>query len=95
MGRSKKEIFGVLRDRIWARINGWGEKLLSSAGREVMIKAVLQDILSYLMSCFLVPQNIIHTMGRLSRVISGVVEPVRRWPGFNESNSAPQNLMVR
>lgn len=26
MGRSKKEIFGVWRERIWARINGWGEK---------------------------------------------------------------------
>lgn len=62
VGRSKKEIFIFLRERIWARINGWGESMLSSAGREIMIKAVLQAIPSYIMSCFLVPKKIIQTL---------------------------------
>lgn len=59
VGRSKKEIFGLLRERIWKRINGWGEKFLSTVGREVMIKIVLQAIPSYLlMGCFLLPKNV-------------------------------------
>lgn len=54
VGRSKKEVFGFFKERIRKRINGWGEKFQSSAGREVMIKAVLQAISSYIMSCFIV-----------------------------------------
>jgi hypothetical protein len=34
-------------------VNGWGEKLLSCAARETLIKAVAQSILTYSMSCFL------------------------------------------
>lgn len=55
VGKSEKEIFGVLRERIWKRINGWGEKTLSTAGKEVLIKAVLQSIPTYIMSCFYLP----------------------------------------
>lgn len=62
MGKSKKEIFEVLKERIWNKINGWGEKILSRAGREIMIKAVLQAIPSYLMGCFLLLKNIISTL---------------------------------
>lgn len=48
VGKSKNEIFEVLKERIWNKINGWGEKILSRAGREIMIKDVLQAIPSYL-----------------------------------------------
>lgn len=58
----RREIFGVLKEQIWARINSWGEKLLPSAGREIMIKAVLQAILSYTISCLLLPNNITNTL---------------------------------
>lgn len=37
----KKESFGYRRDRLWPRINGWGENFLSSVGREIMVKAIL------------------------------------------------------
>jgi hypothetical protein len=37
---------------VWKRIQGWKEKLLSKAGKEILIKTVVQAIPSYVMSCF-------------------------------------------
>ncbi|XP_012835792.1 PREDICTED: uncharacterized protein LOC105956483 [Erythranthe guttata] len=59
LGKSKRAIFEFLRDRVWARIDGWGEKQLSKGGKEILIKAVLQAIPSYLMSCFSLPLGLI------------------------------------
>jgi len=44
VGRSRSSVFAYLKDRIWKRIQGWKEKLLSRAGKEVLIKAVAQAI---------------------------------------------------
>jgi len=52
MGRSKRRTFEYLKERVWKRIQGWKEKLLSKAGKGVLIKAVAQAIPSYAMSCF-------------------------------------------
>lgn len=58
IGRSKKSIFKFIKDRVWSRINSWSGKILSIAGREVLIKSVLQVIPSYAMSIFLIPQSL-------------------------------------
>ena len=47
IGNSKVKTFSYLKDRVWKRIRGWKEKLLSKAGKEVLIKAVAQAIPSY------------------------------------------------
>jgi hypothetical protein len=41
-----------LKERIWQRIQGWKEKLLSRAGKEILIKAVAQAIRVFAMGCF-------------------------------------------
>jgi hypothetical protein len=46
MGRSKEKTFTYLKDRVWKRLQGWKEKLLSKAGKEVLIKAVVQASLN-------------------------------------------------
>ena len=55
IGRSKKKAFNPIKDRVWRRLQGWNEKLLSQAGREVLIKAVIQAMPIYAMSCFKFP----------------------------------------
>ena len=47
--------FTQIKEQIWARIQGWKEKLLSQVGKEVMIKAVVQSIPVYSMSVFKLP----------------------------------------
>jgi hypothetical protein len=52
VGISKKKTFEYIKKKIWDRIHGWQEKLLSKAGKEILVKVVAQSILTYAMSCF-------------------------------------------
>lgn len=56
---SKKQVFAFIQDRLQNRINSWSAKLLSKGGKEVLIKSVAQALPTYVMSCFLLPQEII------------------------------------
>ncbi|XP_039686978.1 uncharacterized protein [Medicago truncatula] len=51
-GRSKKEVFSFVQERVWKKIKGWKEKFFSRAGKETLIKAVAQAIPNYIMSYY-------------------------------------------
>ncbi|GLT31223.1 hypothetical protein SLA2020_059750 [Shorea laevis] len=55
IGRSRTTIFAGLKSKFWARISEWREQPLSRAGREVLIKSVLQSLPTYVMNLFLLP----------------------------------------
>lgn len=57
-GRSKKELFAWILARVNAKLAGWKEKLLTKAGKEVLIKSVVQSIPTYAMSIFKLPVSI-------------------------------------
>jgi len=65
IGRDRAAIFAYIKDRVWQRIKSWSSKCLSKAGREVMIKSVLQDILSFVMSLFQLPTTLITTIEKM------------------------------
>jgi hypothetical protein len=65
IGRKKKETFAYVKDQIWKRINSWRGRALSKAGKEVMIKSVLQAIPSYVMSVYFLPDSTIKEMERM------------------------------
>ena len=44
VGKNKKASFNYIKERVWRKIQKWKEKLLSQAGREILIKAVVQAI---------------------------------------------------
>jgi hypothetical protein len=52
IGRSKTAAFSGLQGRIWGRMHGWKEKFLSQAGKEALLKVVIQAIPTYSMSVF-------------------------------------------
>ena len=52
MGKRKRKAFNHIQDRVGKKIAGWKGKLLSSAEREILIKAIAQATSTYTMSCF-------------------------------------------
>jgi hypothetical protein len=65
IGRSKKATFKFIKDRIWKKINSWSSRHHSQAGREVMIKSILQSIPTYVMSIFLIPSTLIEEIEKM------------------------------
>ncbi|XP_022575814.1 uncharacterized protein LOC111215880 [Brassica napus] len=54
-GRRKRDLFTEIVDRIRQRAASWNNRFLSKAGKLTMMKAVLQAIPTYTMSCFELP----------------------------------------
>ena len=65
VGQAKKQNFIFLKERVWKKLQGWKEKLLSQADREVLIKAVIQAIPTYTMSCFKLPKGLVRELESL------------------------------
>ncbi|CAL1394093.1 unnamed protein product [Linum trigynum] len=59
VGRQKKEVFGVLVEKVRKKIKHWKGKMLSVAAKEVLIKSVAQAQATYTMSVFQVPDGVI------------------------------------
>ena len=41
-----------IKERVWRKLQGWKEKILSQAGKDILLKAVVQAIPTFAMSCF-------------------------------------------
>lgn len=65
IGRPKKTVFNFLKDRMWNKLQGWGEKCFSKAGKAVLLRNVTQAVRSYAMSCFLLPKSLCQEMERM------------------------------
>ncbi|XP_050290157.1 uncharacterized protein LOC126728358 [Quercus robur] len=55
VGKGKKESFNYIKEKVWRKLQGWEAKLLSQAGMEVLLKAIIQATLTYTMGCFKLP----------------------------------------
>jgi hypothetical protein len=55
IGRSPTGSFRSIIDRVWKYINGRSDRPMSRSRKETLIKAVIQAIPTYIMSCFLIP----------------------------------------
>ena len=56
VGKGKKKVsFNYIKEKVWRKLQGWEGKLLSQAGREVLLKSVIQAIPTYFMECFKLP----------------------------------------
>lgn len=67
VGHVKKKSFSIIKERIWKKLKRWKEKLLSQVGREILVKAMIQAIPTYTMSCFKLPKGLIKDIESLIR----------------------------
>ena len=91
LGASKKKEFEYLKEKIWQRIQGWKERFLSKAGKEILIKAIAQAIPTYVMGVFKLPFSVCDDLTKLIRNYWWGVERGKRkmhwlsWPKLNRS----------
>lgn len=78
IGKSKKSVFNYLKDKVWTKIKSWNTKLLSRAGKAVLLRNVAQTIPAYTMSCFLIPKTLCQEMERMMNAF---------WWSSNSSNN--------
>lgn len=67
VGRRKRNTFNDIKEKLGKKLVGWKEKLLSKAGKEILIKAVAQVILTYTRSCFKIPDSLCEELTRMIR----------------------------
>uniref|UniRef100_A0A803Q7V4 RNase H type-1 domain-containing protein n=1 Tax=Cannabis sativa TaxID=3483 RepID=A0A803Q7V4_CANSA len=66
--RSKKPSFIFLLQKASSKLSTWNQNLFSRAGKEILLKSVIQAIPSYAMSCFRIPVSICrHFSGLMSK----------------------------
>ena len=57
--KSKKETFSGIKEKVNKKLHHWKRSLLSSSGREVVVKAVGTAIPIYTLSCFQLPNSLL------------------------------------
>lgn len=58
LSRNKMKDFKIMKDRIGQRIEGWNQNLLSKDGKATFIFSIIQNIPTYTMSTFRIPNGL-------------------------------------
>ncbi|XP_019164478.1 PREDICTED: uncharacterized protein LOC109160650 [Ipomoea nil] len=75
IGRNRKVVFAYIEQKLKQRFGSWNKRLLSRAGKEVLLKSVAQAMPTYTMSIFLLPLTLCSSLERLMN---------RYWWGRND-----------
>ncbi|XP_019160712.1 PREDICTED: uncharacterized protein LOC109157266 [Ipomoea nil] len=78
LGRNKSATFQYIEDTVRATLSSWQHRLLSKAGKEIMLKSVAQALPIFTMSVFLLP---VRLCDRLEKLFN------RYWWGGGKSNN--------
>lgn len=55
MRRNKNVILGFLKEKVRKRVVSWDGQIMNKAGKEIMLKTVVQALSTYSMNVFLLP----------------------------------------
>lgn len=67
VGRDKIKAFNRMKDQVGRKIAGWKGKLMSNAGREILIKAIAQATPTYMTSHFKLPDLLCSDLNSMVR----------------------------
>lgn len=77
--RLKKISLSGIKDRIWKKLQGWKEKLLSKARKEILIKSVAHSLPTYAMSYFKLSSNFCDEVEKIIRNFWWGTSNSERW----------------
>jgi ribonuclease HI len=66
VGRAKNGAFKNLPERSWGKVKGWKGQGLSKAGKETLVKSVLQAVPTYTMGCFQLTKSMCQQLTSIS-----------------------------
>ena len=66
-GGKKRVSLNFIKDRVWEKIQGWKEKLLSQASKEILLKFIVQVIPTIAISCFRLPVGLCKDIEEMMR----------------------------
>uniref|UniRef100_A0A803PHU9 Reverse transcriptase domain-containing protein n=1 Tax=Cannabis sativa TaxID=3483 RepID=A0A803PHU9_CANSA len=78
LSRSKHHSFSFLSDKVASVLRSWSSKCFSRAGKEVLLKAVIQAIPAYAMACFRIPVRICKGIEVMMARFLGIFGEVRK-----------------
>ncbi|XP_019180182.1 PREDICTED: uncharacterized protein LOC109175373 [Ipomoea nil] len=58
IGKNKKQVFAFIEEKIRQRVGSWNKKLLSQAGKEILLKTVAQAMPTFSMGVFLLTDSL-------------------------------------
>ncbi|KAL5542393.1 hypothetical protein UlMin_010103 [Ulmus minor] len=61
----KKDLFLFIKNRVWDKLGGWNGTGFSAAGKEILLKAVVQAIPTHAMACFKLSQQLVSDLHKL------------------------------
>ncbi|XP_042969143.1 uncharacterized protein LOC122301839 [Carya illinoinensis] len=67
IGRSKYAAFKGILDRVRGKVSNWKNKFLSQAGKDILLKAVVQALPTYCMGVFKLPKSL---LGEINKVMN-------------------------
>lgn len=59
IGRKRNGVYSYVMQRVQHKMDSWYNRFLSQAGKEVLLKAVITALLTYTMSCFMLPHGLV------------------------------------
>lgn len=67
VGRSRANSFRNIIDRVKVRISDWKTQFFSLAGKEVLLKSIIQAISAYCMGLFRLPKQLVNEQNKVVR----------------------------
>ncbi|XP_027121672.1 uncharacterized protein [Coffea arabica] len=65
VSRSKQQLFGYVKSNVQQRMSRWTNRLLSTAGKEILLKSIALAMPTYTMSCFKLPSRLCKELSSL------------------------------
>ena len=67
IGKSKKQVFVEIKEKVGKKLSGWKKKMLLMGGKEILIKVVVQAVPTYTMGYFLLPKSLYEDLEGMMR----------------------------